>query len=121
MENGYRVGNSPEKVTIGMFMTRFVSFSIGLLITNIHLAILYCDTDIKQIIFASVATVWVIPLYLATTFLGYIITQLIITLSLYFKHLRSDVVYKNDSISRNGYKNDFYEKLVKMGGMPKVN
>ena len=121
VENGYRVGSAPEKATIGMFTVRFVSFIIGLLLTNIHLAILYCDSETKQFIFSSVVTVWVVPLYLAMTFLGYIITQLIISLSLYFKHLRSDVVYKNDSISRNGYKNDFYEKLVKMGGMPKVN
>ena len=120
VENGYRVGSAPEKATMRMFTVRFVCFLIGLLLTNIHLAILYCDSETKQFIFSSVVTVWVVPLYLAMTFLGYIITQLIITLSLYFKHLRSDVVYKNDSISRNGYKNDFYEKLVKMGGMPKV-
>ena len=85
-------------------------------------------------IFVISATLWVVPLYLAVTFLGYVINQLVATLlistlskltthylhylhlhtlsiqvaslGLYFKHLRSDVVYKNDSLARNGYQPD---------------
>ena len=52
-------------------------------------------------------------------FLGFVINQLVSSLGLYFKHLRSDVVYKNDSLARNGYQSDVYERMVKMGGMPK--
>ena len=72
-----------------------------------------------QLIFVLAATLWVIPLYLAMTFLGYVINQLVASLGLYFKHLRSDVVYKNDSLARNGYQADVYDRMVKMGGMPK--
>ena len=72
-------------------------------------------------IFVISATLWVVPLYLAVTFLGYVINQLVAallistlstlstqvaSLGLYFKHLRSDVVYKNDSLARNGYQPD---------------
>ena len=82
-------------------------------------------------IFVISATLWVVPLYLAVTFLGYVINQLVMSthylhflhtiytiytlstlsfqvasLGLYFKHLRSDVVYKNDSLARNGYQPD---------------
>ena len=79
-------------------------------------------------IFVVSATLWVVPLYLAVTFLGYVINQLVMSthylhtiytfytlstlsfqvasLGLYFKHLRSDVVYKNDSLARNGYQPD---------------
>ena len=53
------------------------------------------------------------------TFLGYVINQLVASLGLYFKHLRSDVVYKNDSLARNGYQANVYDRMVKMGGMPK--
>ena len=64
-------------------------------------------------------TLWIVPLYLAITFLGYVINQFVSTLGLYFKHLRSDVVYKNDSLARNGYQPEVYDRMVKMGGMPK--
>ena len=86
----------------------------------IHMA--WCDLYILihfQLIFVLAATLWVIPLYLAMTFLGYVINQLVASLGLYFKHLRSDVVYKNDSLARNGYQADVYDRMVKMGGMPK--
>ena len=33
-----------------MFTARLVTFVLGLLISNIHVALLYCDTDVKQVI-----------------------------------------------------------------------
>ena len=47
--NGYRVGTNPEKWTLDMFAVRVAIFIIGLIITNIHVALLYCDTDVKQV------------------------------------------------------------------------
>lgn len=117
--NGYRVGTSPEKVTLDMFAVRTITFLIGLVISNIHIALLYCDSETKQIIFVLAATLWIVPLYLAMVFYGYVINQFVASLGLYFKHLRSDVVYKNDSLARNGYQQDVYDRMVKMGGMPK--
>ena len=32
-----------------MFTARLVTFLLGLLISNIHVALLYCDTDVKQV------------------------------------------------------------------------
>ena len=49
--NGYRVGTNPEKWTLDMFTVRIIIFLIGLIITNIHIALLYCDTDVKQVSF----------------------------------------------------------------------
>ena len=117
--NGYRVGTNPEKVTLDMFAVRTITFVIGLVISNIHIALLYCDSETKQIIFVLVASLWIVPLYLAVIFYGYVINQFVASLGLYFKHLRSDVVYKNDSLARNGYQQDVYDRMVKMGGMPK--
>ena len=108
--NGYRTGNNPEKWTLDMFTVRIVCFLLGLIIYNIHIALLYCDTDVKQLIFVVGVTLWLVPLYLAMVFLGFVINQLVCTLGLYFKHLRSDVVYKNDSLARNGYQTDVYER-----------
>ena len=45
--------------------------------------------------------------------------QFLKTLTEYFRHLRSDVVYKNESLARNGYQKSFYDQLIKMGGLPK--
>ena len=117
--NGYRVGTNPEKVTLDMFAVRTITFLIGLVISNIHIALLYCDSETKQIIYVLVTTLWIVPLYLAMIFYGYVINQFVASLGLYFKHLRSDVVYKNDSLARNGYQQDVYDRMVKMGGMPK--
>ena len=117
--NGYRVGTNPEKVTLDMFAVRTITFLIGLIVSNIHIALLYCDSETKQIIFVLAVTLWIVPLYLAMTFFGYVINQFVASLGLYFKHLRSDVVYKNDSLARNGYHQDVYDRMVKMGGMPK--
>ena len=117
--NGYRVGTNPEKVTLDMFAVRTITFLIGLIISNIHIALLYCDSETKQIIYVLVTTLWIVPLYLAMIFYGYVINQFVASLGLYFKHLRSDVVYKNDSLARNGYQKDVYDRMVKMGGIPK--
>ena len=35
--------------TMDMFTARLVTFLLGLLISNIHVALLYCDTDVKQV------------------------------------------------------------------------
>ena len=61
----YRVGSQPEKWTLDMFTVRIIIFLIGLIISNVHIALLYCDTDVKQLIFVLAVTLWVTPLYLA--------------------------------------------------------
>ena len=49
--NGYRVGPNPEKWTYDMFATRTIIFIVGLIISNVHIALLYCDSEVKQVQF----------------------------------------------------------------------
>ena len=48
-----------------------------------------------------------------------LLNLLLPSLSEYFKHLRSDIVYKNESLARHGHDLQAYDKLVKIGGLPK--
>ena len=117
--NGYRVGSSPERRTMTMFWIRLVFFLLGQAIMNVHFASVYCDTATKQAMISVILILWQLPLYLGTIFLGFVQLQLIESLTEYFKHLRSDVLYKNESLSRHNHDMAAYEKLVKIGGLPK--
>jgi hypothetical protein len=117
--NGYRVGTAPERRTMSMFWVRVACFLPGQTLMNIHLASIYCDDSTKQALLSVLLVLWQLPLYLAIIFLGFVQLQLVQTLTEYFKHLRSDVLYKNESLARHGHDMDAYDKLVKIGGLPK--
>ena len=117
--NGYRVGSAPERRTLTMFWIRLATFLPGQILMNIHFSTIYCDNTTKQTLVSVLLIIWQLPLYLATVFLGFVQIQLIESLTEYFKHLRSDVLYKNESLSRHGHDLAAYDKLVKIGGLPK--
>ena len=101
--NGYRVGSAPERRTMTMFWIRLAAFLPGQVLMNIHFATIYCDDTTKQTLVSALLIIWQLPLYLATIFLGFVQVQLIESLTEYFKHLRSDVLYKNESLARHGH------------------
>ena len=117
--NGYRVGSAPERRTMGMFWVRLLCFLPGQELMNVHFALLYCDSTEKQALVSVLLILWQVPLYLATVFLGFVQVQLVESLTAYFKHLRSDILYKNESLARHGHDMAAYDKLVKIGGLPK--
>jgi hypothetical protein len=59
---------------------------------------IYCLTDEKQIIFAVVITIWMLPLYTVIVFTGYIFMQFCRTLSENFKQLRMDIGIKSKQV-----------------------
>ena len=118
VENGYRVGSAPEERTMREFWVRLGCWLVGQTIASLHGALIYCDSQTKQAVFTVVAVVWALPLYLAASFLGFLFIQLLHTLALYFQQLRSDLVYKNHSLGP-GQAGPQYDKLVRLGGLPK--
>ena len=83
--NGYRVGSDPEMRTMQMFAVRMTCFLPGQALMNLHFSLVYCDNSTKQILFSVLITMWQVPLYLATIFLGFVILQFLETLTEYFR------------------------------------
>ena len=74
---------------------------MGQAIINVHLALVYCPNLEKQIIFAVIMTIWMLPIYTAIVFSGYIFMQFCRTISENFKQLRHDIGEKSRQVSRH--------------------
>ena len=99
-KRGFRIGDDPESWTMIQFGTNYAIFVIGQAIVNIHIALVYCATVEKQILFSVMITVWMLPLYTAIVFPGYIFMQFCRTLAENFKQLRFDIGLKSQQVSK---------------------
>ena len=63
-----------------------------------HIALVYCPTSEKQILFAVVITIWMLPIYTVIVFSGYIFMQFCRTISENFKQLRHDIGEKSRQV-----------------------
>ena len=64
----------------------------------LHIALVYCPTSEKQILFAVVITIWMLPIYTVIVFSGYIFMQFCRTISENFKQLRHDIGEKSRQV-----------------------
>ena len=67
-------------------------------IANVHIALVYCPDEEKQILFAILITIWMLPLYTVIVFSSYIFMQFCRTLSENFKQLRVDISEKSKQV-----------------------
>ena len=66
---------------------------------NVHVALVYCPTMEKQIIFAVAMTLWMLPLYTVVVFTSYIFMQFCRTLHENFRQLRYDIVERSKQVT----------------------
>lgn len=109
---GFQIGSYPEKMTLIQFAINYVLFVVGQTIANIHIALIYCPDEPKQIIFSIVMTIWMLPLYTVIVFSGYVFMQFCRTLSENFKKLRTDIGIKSKQVQK---RNVLYAEVIKRG------
>lgn len=73
-------------------------YLIGQAIINVHLALVYCSDLEKQVIFAVVMTIWMLPIYTVIVFNGHVFMQFCRTISQNFKQLRHDIGDKSRQV-----------------------
>ena len=98
-QRGFRIGNEAEYWTLTQFGTNYLIFLVGQAVVNVHLALVYCPTVEKQILFAILITIWMLPPYTAIVFTRYIFMQFCRTLSENFKQLRFDIGERSKQVS----------------------
>ncbi len=59
-KRGFRIGDYPASMTMFQFGTNYFIFIIGQAIANIHIALIYCPTEDKQILFSVIITIWML-------------------------------------------------------------
>lgn len=111
-QRGFRIGVEPETWTLIQFGTNYFLFLMGQAIANVHIALVYCPTSEKQILFAVVITIWMLPIYTVIVFSGYIFMQFCRTISENFKQLRHDIGEKSRQVKK---RNLFYSEVIKRG------
>ena len=90
-QRGFRIGGEAEYWTLTQFGTNYLIFLVGQAVVNVHLALVYCATVEKQILFAILITIWMLPPYTVIVFTRYIFMQFARTLCENFKQLRFDI------------------------------
>ena len=94
------------------FGTNYLIYLLGQAIANIHIALVYCPTVEKQIIFSVVITIWMLPIYTCIVFTGHVFAQFSRTLTENFKQLRFDIGLKSKQVKK---RNLIYTEVIKKG------
>lgn len=97
-QRGFRIGEEPETWTLIQFGTNYLLFLIGQALANVHIALVYCPTTEKQILFSSLITLWMLPVYTCIFFSRYLFQQFARTLIENFKQLRHDIGEKSKQV-----------------------
>ena len=92
-------GNDPEYWTLTQFITNYALFLVGQCLVNIHLALVYCPTVDKQILFSVLITIWMLPPYTVIVFSRYVFMQFARTLHENFRQLRFDIGERSKQVS----------------------
>ena len=80
------------------FGINYILLLVGQSIANVHVALVYCPTVEKQILFAILMTIWMLPLYTVVGFTSYLFMQFSRTLCENFRQLRYDVGEKSKQV-----------------------
>ena len=97
MLSDWKLCHSFEKRVIPIFLFLDHNFQEGFKYC-LHIALVYCPTSEKQILFAVVITIWMLPIYTVIVFSGYIFMQFCRTISENFKQLRHDIGEKSRQV-----------------------
>lgn len=98
---GFRIGEEAETWTLIEFGSNYLLFLCGQAFANVHIALIYCPSVEKQVLFMVLITIWMLPLYTVIVFSGYIFSQFARTLLENFKQLRVDIGEKSKQVPLN--------------------
>ena len=97
-QRGFLIGEEPEFWTLIQFGSNYLIFLMGQALANLHIALVYCPTTEKQILFIVIITIWMLPLYTVIVFSRYLFMQFARTLIANFRQLRYDIGEKSKQV-----------------------